>query len=80
MTGLARYPEVVEAAALGYAPHTLAHFLRDIADAFHSYYNAHTFLVEDAGLRNARLALALATRQVLASGLELLGVDAPEAM
>ncbi|MES1945057.1 arginyl-tRNA ligase [Salinisphaera sp. PC39] len=80
LTALSRYPEVIETAALGYAPHTLAHYLRDTADAFHSYYNAHTFLVEDAALRNARLALVYATRRVLANGLELLGVSAPESM
>ncbi|MDT0618154.1 arginine--tRNA ligase [Salinisphaera sp. P385] len=80
LTELSRYPEVVEAAALGYAPHTLAHYLREVADAFHSYYNAHPFLVEDAALRNARLALIQATRQVLANGLTLLGVTSPEVM
>lgn len=80
ITALARYPEVVEAGALNYAPQTVAHYLRDLADAFHSYYNAHTFLVEDASLRNARLALVFATRIVIANGLELLGVSAPESM
>ena len=80
LTTLARYPEVVEAAALGYAPQTLAHYLREAADAFHSYYNAHTFLVDDAGLRDARLALVFAARTVIANGLDLLGVAAPESM
>jgi arginyl-tRNA synthetase len=80
LTALSRYPETVEAAALGYSPHTLAHYLRDLADVFHSYYNAHTFLVDEAPLRNARLALVYATRQVLANGLDLLGVSAPKSM
>ncbi|MGH8458122.1 MAG: arginine--tRNA ligase, partial [Nevskiales bacterium] len=60
ITRLARYPEVVEQAALQDAPHALVHYLRDLADDFHSYYNAHQFLVEDAPLRNARLALVRA--------------------
>ena len=80
LTRLARYPEVVEQAALQYAPHTLVHYLRDLADDFHSYYNAHQFLVEDAVLRNARLALIWATRQVLNSALQLLGVTPAESM
>jgi arginyl-tRNA synthetase len=77
---LGRYPDIVEAAALHREPHQLVHFLRDLANAFHTYYNAHQFLVEDASLRNARLNLCLATRQVLANGLGLLGVSAPEEM
>lgn len=77
---LARYPEVLEAAALNKEPHQLAQYLRDLACAFHTYYNAHPFLVDDASLRNARLALILAVRQVIANGLELLGVSAPEEM
>lgn len=77
---LGRYPEVVEAAALAHEPHQLAHYLRELANDFHTYYNAHQFLVDAAGLRNARLALILATRQVLANGLGLLGVSAPESM
>ena len=77
---LGRYPEVVENAALQREPHQLIHFLRELANAFHTYYNAHQFLVEDAALRHARLNLCLATRQVLANGLGLLGVSAPEEM
>jgi arginyl-tRNA synthetase len=77
---LARYPETLEAAALAHEPHQLAHYLRELAADFHLYYNNHTFLVEDAGLRNARLNLIAATRQVLANGLALLGVSAPERM
>jgi arginyl-tRNA synthetase len=77
---LARYPEVIEAAALSHEPHQVAYYLRDVATDFHTYYNSHTFLVDDAGLRNARLDLIDATRQVLANGLALLGVSAPQSM
>jgi len=77
---LTRYPEVLEAAALNHEPHQLAHYLRDLANGFHTYYNAHQFLVDDVALRDARLALITATRQVIANGLALLGVSAPESM
>lgn len=77
---LARYPEVLEAAALAYEPHQLAHYLRELAYDFHTYYGAHTFLVDDAAMRDARLNLIMATRQVIANGLKLLGVSAPETM
>ena len=80
LTGLSRFPEVVEGAALNHEPHQLAHFLRELANDFHTYYNAHQFLVEDVALRDARLCLILAVRQVLANGLALLGVSAPESM
>ncbi len=77
---LSRYPEVLEAAALVHEPHQVVHYLRDLANDFHTYYNAHQFLVEDPTLRDARLCLIRAARQVLANGLTLLGVSAPEAM
>ncbi|RFA31105.1 arginine--tRNA ligase [Alkalilimnicola ehrlichii] len=80
LTALARYPEVIETAAQAHEPHQLAHYLREVANAFHTYYNAHTFIVDDEALRNARLNLIAATRQVLANGLAILGVSAPEAM
>ena len=80
LKGLARYPEVVESAALNEEPHQLTHYLRDLANQFHTYYNAHQFLVDDAALRDARMKLVLATRQVLRNGLNLLGVSAPEKM
>jgi arginyl-tRNA synthetase len=80
LQSLSRYPEVVEAAALLHEPHQLAHFVRELANEFHTYYNAHQFLVDDADLRDARLALIGAVRQVLANGLRLLGVTAPESM
>ncbi len=77
---LARYPEIVERAALQREPHQLTHYLRELAGEFHTYYNAHTFLVEDAPLRNARLNLIDAVRQTIANGLGLLDVSAPESM
>ncbi len=77
---LMRYPEVVEAAADSRAPQVLANYLRELAAAFHGFYNAHPILVADEELRHARLGLAKATQQVLANGLGLLGVSAPEAM
>ena len=77
---LARYPEVVEEAALNEEPHQVTHYLRELANDFHTYYNAHPFLVEDATLRDARLKLILAARQVLRNGLNLIGVSAPESM
>ena len=80
MQRLGEFPEVVQAAARDLAPHGVAFYLRDLAADFHSYYNAERILVEDAPLAKARLALCAATRQVLASGLALLGVSAPERM
>jgi arginyl-tRNA synthetase len=77
---MSRYPEVVEQAAQLRAPHALVHYLRELANTFHTYYNASQFLVEDASLRNARLALVLAVQQVIRNGLGLLGVSAPETM
>ncbi len=80
MRTLSRYPEVVEGAALTHEPHQLAHYLRELANDFHTYYNAHQFLVDDAGVRNARLCLIHAARQGIANGLALLGCSAPESM
>jgi arginyl-tRNA synthetase len=80
MVSLSRYPEVVEAAALHHEPHALAHYLRELAYDFHTYYNSHQFLVADDALRDARLNLILAVRQVIRNGLALLGVSAPESM
>lgn len=77
---LTYYPELLETAARELEPHQLAHYLRDLAGDFHTYYNAHTFIVDDVGLRNARLNLVAATRQVIENGLKLLGVTAPEKM
>jgi len=80
LASLSRYPEVVELAATQRAPHALVHYLRDLANDFHTYYNAHQFLVDDAELRDARLTLIQGLRQVVRNGLGLLGVSAPEAM
>jgi arginyl-tRNA synthetase len=80
MTSLSRYPEVILLSANNLAPQHLVHFLRDLANDFHTYYNAHAFIVDDAELRNARLTLILATRIVIANGLTILGVAAPEKM
>ena len=77
---LSRFPEVIELAANNRAPQHLVHHLRDLANEFHTYYNAHTFIVDDDALRNARLALITATRTVIASGLTIIGVSAPESM
>ena len=80
LASLSRYPEVVEMAALQRAPHAMVHYLRDLANDFHTYYNAHQFLVDDAEVRDARLTLIQGLRQVVRNGLGLLGVSAPEAM
>ena len=80
MRTLSRYPESVESAALEREPHRIAFFLRELATEFHAYYNTHTLLAEEADLRGARLALAGAVRQVIANGLSLFGVHAPESM
>ena len=77
---LDRYPEVVAGAAAASEPHTVATYLRELAGDFHTCYNAHKVLVEEAPLRNARVALSEAVRQVIANGLDLLGVSAPETM
>ncbi|MFT3763886.1 MAG: arginine--tRNA ligase [Pseudoxanthomonas sp.] len=77
---LSRYPETVEAAGATLEPHLIAQYLRELAYAFHTWYAATPVLVEDAALRDARLALASAVRLALANGLDLLGVSAPEKM
>ena len=77
---LSRYPEVVETAAETLEPHAISQYLRELANAFHTWYHAQAILVEDATLRDARLALSVATGQVLKNGLDLLGVSAPETM
>ena len=74
------YPEQIEGAARELAPHLLAFYLKDLSGGFHSYYNSTRLLVEDEGLKLARLALAAAVRQILRNGLEILGVGAPDRM
>jgi arginyl-tRNA synthetase len=80
MVELSRYPEVVESAGANLEPHLIATYLRELAAAFHLFYNSNQFIVDDAAVRDARLTLANATRQVLANGLDLLGISAPESM
>ena len=80
MTALSRYPEVIDLAANNLAPQHLVHYLRDLANDFHTYYNAHVFIVDNDTLRDARLTLCAATRQVIANGLAILGVSAPDSM
>jgi arginyl-tRNA synthetase len=77
---LDQYPEVIANAAENCEPHTVANYLRELAGDFHTWYNAHRMLVEDDALRAARLGLSEAVRQVIANGLDLLGVSAPETM
>ncbi len=77
---LDRYPGVIENAAKRLEPHQVTNYLRELANAFHTYYNGYRLLADEAALRNARLALVCAVRQVLANGLGLLGVSAPESM
>ena len=80
MSALSRYSEIIELAATSRAPQHLANYLRELANEFHTYYNAHQFIVDDEPLRNARLTLIAATRQVIANGLGILGVSAPDSM
>lgn len=77
---LNRYPEMIESAANSYEPHIIAHYLRDLAQSFHVYYNSCVFLIEDDKLRNARVNLIAATAQVIKNGLSLLGVETLEVM
>jgi arginyl-tRNA synthetase len=80
MQRLAEFPALVTEAAAELSPHLVAFWLRDCASDFHAWYNAERVLVDDIALKHARLRLADATRQVIANGLELLGVSAPERM
>jgi len=80
MQRLAEFPGLVRQAAQELSPHLVAFWLRDCAADFHAWYNAERVLVDDTALRDARLRLADATRQVLANGLALMGVSAPERM
>ena len=80
LKSLAEYPEVIAKAAQAAEPHVVANYLRELAGHFHTFYNAHKVLVDDAELRSARVALSESVRQVVANGLDLLGVSAPESM
>jgi arginyl-tRNA synthetase len=77
---LGAFAELVQNAAGDYAPHQIAFYLKDLAGDFHAWYNAERMLVDDEAVKLARLALASAVRRVLANGLALLGVSAPESM
>jgi len=80
LTSLARYPDVIENAAINFEPHQLAYYLKELANDFHTYYNANKFLVDDDIIRNARLSLIDATKQVIKNGLFQLGVSSPQEM
>ncbi|PKO42457.1 MAG: arginine--tRNA ligase [Betaproteobacteria bacterium HGW-Betaproteobacteria-3] len=80
MLQLARYPEMLSAAARDFAPHDVTFYLRDLAASYHSYYDAERILVDDEAVKRARLALVAATAQVLHNGLAVLGVSAPARM
>ena len=80
LTSLARYPDVIENSATSFEPHQLAYYLKEVANDFHAYYNVNKFLVDDEGVRNARLSLIEATKQIIKDGLFQLGVSAPEEM
>jgi arginyl-tRNA synthetase len=77
---LAKYPEMLTAAAAGFAPHDVTFYLRELAACYHSYYDAERILVDDDLIKRARLALVAATAQVLHNGLAVLGVSAPQKM
>ena len=80
MLKLAQYPQMLRAAAQDFAPHDVTFYLRELASLYHSYYDAERILVDDEGVKRARLALVAATAQVLRNGLTLLGVSAPRKM
>jgi len=80
MLALAKYPEMLTAAATDFAPHDVTFYLRDLASLYHSYYDAERILVDDEAVKKARLALVAATAQVLRNGLKVLGVSAPQKM
>ena len=77
---LGEFPEIVETAAKDLAPHLIAFYLKDLAAEFHSYYNAERMLVDDAALKDARVALAAAVRQVIRNGMAIIGVGCPQSM
>jgi arginyl-tRNA synthetase len=77
---IGEFPEIIESAANELAPHLIAFYLKDLAAEFHSYYNAERMLVEEVALKEARLALASAVRQVIRNGMALLGVSCPQSM
>ena len=77
---LARYPDMLAAAAADFSPHDVTFYLRELSSCYHSYYDAERILVDEVAVKHARLALVAATRQVLQNGLAVLGVSAPQKM
>jgi arginyl-tRNA synthetase len=77
---LNKYKDIIVQSAEKLEPHQLANYLRELANAFHVYYNAQQFIVDDENIRHARLCLISAVKQVLHNGLKLLDVSAPETM
>ena len=77
---LAKYPDMLTAAAQDFSPHDVTFYLRELSAAYHSYYDAERILVDDLRVKTARLALVAATAQVLHNGLAVLGVSAPAKM
>ncbi len=80
MVLLSKYPELIHSAGKKYEPHLIAHYLRELAAGFHAYYNQFQFIIDDEELRNARIRLIQAIKQVIANGLKILGVSAPRVM
>ena len=74
------YADTIHKSAYNAEPHLLVHYLRELANLLHSYYNAHQFIIDDNDLRDARFNLIMATKQILHNGLNLLGVSAPQKM
>lgn len=77
---LSQLPETIEIAAINYEPHTLVHYVQNLATCFHTYYNAHKFITENSQLRNARLCLITAIKIALGNSLKIIGVSTPEVM
>ena len=77
---MVKYPETVRFSADLMEPHRITFYLMELAAAFHAYYNKQRVLTDDLQLTHARLYLMKAVRQVIANGLSLLGVSAPESM
>jgi len=80
MSAMSRYSEIIELAAKNRAPQTMVHYLRDLVSDFHSSYGAHKVLVDNANLRDARLTLYAAVKIIVANGLAILGISAPDEM
>ena len=75
-----KYPEIIESSSANRAPHQLAHYLRDLAAAFHTFYNSERILCDNSAMKQSRLFLCLAIKIILKNGLSILGVSAPKTM